>query len=181
MAPWFGIPGQALFHSLTGGKIKTVIVNPFPAGEKPIRPGGEVLEVEFEALGKGFIPQFDTFRERVFEMVGPEGLTSAPRPPKSPLPGKVYGLISEAVGQLPVRAVYHCEVEITPGQMTPLIGVELSCPATTETTDRVMTAIAKSLASYEDPDFGLDLFVVPVDDVARFRAAIKPFYLRDGA
>lgn len=177
----FIVPAREFFVSLTGGNIKGIVINPFPTTGQMVRPGGRITAVEFEALGKGFIPHLDTYRERVFDMTLPPRDSQEPRPARTPLPGKVYALISEAVANLPVSAVYHCEIEVGPDQFTPVVGVELSAPETPELTNVVMTGISRSLESYDDPQFGVDLFVVRPADASRLRTLVTPFYLREGA
>ncbi len=174
----FIIAARALFISFTGGNIKEIVINPFSTTGKMLKPGGRLSIFEFEALGKGFIPHLDTRRDQLFAMTLPPRDSKEPRTARVPLPGKVYALLSEAVVELPVNAIYHCEIEVGPDQFTPVVGIELSTPETKELVDAVMTSISKSLAAYGDPQFGLDLYVVRPTDAARLRTLVTPFYMR---
>lgn len=176
---WVSMPAQALFRCISEGKLDEVRINPFPPNGKMLKPGGKLILPELIALGKGWIPQLDTYQERIFDMQSPTSQFEKISPPSKPLPGKVYFLIEEALRtQESVKAAFHFDMDVSSSDRQGVVGFQLYREPTKDLTRAIMQSVAKKLKEYDDPRFGLDMFVIQAKHLSKIAAAVKPFYER---
>jgi hypothetical protein len=177
--PYIAVPGFEFFRMAASTDVVAVLVNPTPPNAEPIRPGGNLLRHEFEALAQGRMPQIGQQPQQEQAQQPAQNNQANIGPAASPLPDAALEELRKAAKYEPIAAIYHLQMQMPPNAPSRALAFELTHTPPQTVIKDMFEAIAERIRQHMPQGEPVQFITVEGEGAQQCKQAGETLYVKE--